>query len=363
MKRLLALMLAMLLTLPLCGHAALAESPVHYIDGGSADRVHLRAAPFLDADSLGLYYTGTDVIVIDFTGEWAWVMVGAETGYIMQAYLTLEYTNRPGCWYVVDNPHSTWANLRTAPSMDGMIALCPDNGTRLEVLGETKSGWSYVDCGGVKGYILTSLLTELLVEAPAQTAVLGSTADGYYIHQYTAPNGQNIYFTALEENVHLVYEDVNFDGHEDLVVHTVMGASNFYSEFFVYSPAADAYVRVANDSGEERLCNYQLYPEYGLVETRSNNGNAGLLHVWNLYRWEGDKLILVRSAVSDEWSEDIFEGSTYTQIIHGDILHVVVRDHTAYDESVLWEITIPKADTEYRDIFTEEAEALWQGVR
>ena len=308
---------------------------------------------------MGLYYTGTDALIIETTGDWAWVMVGDEVGYILREYLTLEQPDRLGGWKVVDNPSSTWVNLRTSPSMNGRVAMRLDNGTQAELLGETKSGWSYVDVGGVKGYILT----ELLSDASTQTMILGRTADWYYIHQYTAPNGQNIYFTALEENVHLIYEDVNFDGNEDIVVHTVMGASNFFSEFFVYSAAGDEYVRVVSDGGEDRLCNYQLYPEYGLVGTQSNNGSAGLLHVWNLYRWEGDELVLIRRAVSDEWSETIFDGSTYTQIIHGDMLYVVVRDYMGDGASVLWELTIAKADAEYRDIFTEETETLWQGLK
>lgn len=356
MKRLLSLLLVLVLWVP----AAMAESSVFYIDGGTADRVHLRAEPSTEADSLGLYYTGTDVILIGYEADWAWVMVGDETGYIMTKYLTGEQPVRWGPWVVVNNPDSTWVNLRMAPSMQGMVVMRPENGTEMQLLGETKDGWSYVQCEGVMGYIMT----ELLSEVSSVTTVLGRTADWYYIHQYTAPNGQNIYFTALEENVHLIYEDVNFDGFQDIVVHSVMGASSFFSEFFVYSPTYADYVRVVNDSGEDRLCNYQLYPEYGLVGTQANNGYAGLLHVRNLYRWEGNELRLIRSVVSDEWTEDFYEGQTYTSIIHGDTLHITVRDYTdPYEENVLWELIIPKEDTDYRDVFNEETEALWQGIR
>ena len=62
MKRLFVLLLAMLLMIP----AALAESNLYYIDGRDADRVHLRAEPSAQADSLGLYFSGTGVIVIDW---------------------------------------------------------------------------------------------------------------------------------------------------------------------------------------------------------------------------------------------------------------------------------------------------------
>lgn len=359
MKRLLVILLVLLL----CASAAVADTDVAYIDGLTADRVHLRSAPSVDADSLGLYFTGTDVIIIEQMADWTRVMVGDETGCIMTKYLTEEQPARLGSWAVVDNPHSTWVNLRMSPSMEGLIAVRPDNGTLVQVLGETADGWSYVDCGGVKGYIVTSMLGEAAENRPANTVVLGWTAEGEYIHQYAAPNGQKICFTACENPVYIIFQDVNFDGIDDIVVHAAAGASNFFSEFFVYSSAAHEYVRVMNNSGEERLCNYQLYPEYGLVGTQSNNGSAGLLHVWNLYRWEGNELRLIRSAVSDEWSESIVEGQTYTSIIHGDTLHVTVSDYTGGDDaSVLWEIIIPKEEAEYRDIFNEEMEVLWQGL-
>ena len=214
--------------------------------------------------------------------------------------------------------------------------------------------------GAVLGYVGSSLL-----DAPGvlTTQVVGKTSDGDYIHQLAAPNGQLLYFSAMEEEPPVVIRDVNFDGVSDIEVFVAMGASNFYSEFFVYDAYSDVYVRVEHAS-DDGLSNVELYPEYGLVATYGNAGNAGLLHVWNLYRWEGNDLHLIRSAVSDEWTEDIFEGSTYTQIIHGDMLHVVVRDHTrAYDDAILWELIVPKETAETRDIYTEEMEALWQGIR
>ena len=356
MKKLLIVLLLLML-LPV----ASAETGVRWIDGGNADRVHLRAAPSAKADSLGLYFTGTGAIVIDYAGDWAWVMIGDVEGWMMRDYLSGSEVPRQGPWYQVDNPSSTWVNLRMSPSMDGMVAQCPDNGTAVRLLGETADGWSYVDCDGVMGYMRTELLSEADGDFAAETIVLGRTADFYYIHQYTAPNGQNIYFTAYDSAVYLASVDVNFDGIEDIVVDTVTGANNLFSEFFVYDAVIGEYVRAVTDGSEERLCNYELYPEYGVVATQTNVGYAGALHVWNLYRWEDNELRLIRSAVSDEWAEDIFEGSTYTQIIHGDILHVVVRDH-AKDE-VLLELILPKEAAETRDIFTEEMDALWQGIR
>ena len=356
--------LAALLALLMMASTATAETGVRWIDGGNADRVHLRAAPSKMAESLGLYFTGTDAILIDQQGGWAWVMIGDVEGWMDASYLTRTETARCGPWYVVDNPSSTWVNLRMSPSMGGMVIMGADNGTAVRLLGETADGWSYVECDGVMGYMRTDLLSEADDAAMGSTIIVGSTADHSYIHLYTAPNGEEIYFTATEDEVDLTFRDVNFDGIEDIVVLTALGASNFFSEFFVYDTEIGEYIRAVTDSSEDRLCNYELYPEYGLVSSYVNAGNAGLLHVRNLYRWEDNELRLIRSAVSDEWMEDSFEGSTYTQIIHGDMLHVVVKDHANwYEETVLWEILIPKEDAEYRDIFTEEMEALWQGSK
>ncbi|MBQ3155811.1 MAG: hypothetical protein IJB81_02655 [Clostridia bacterium] len=361
MKRLFEMLLAALLLLP----AAVAETGVRYIDGGNADRVHLRAAPSAQADSKGLYFTGTGVILIDNAGDWAWVMIGDESGYVMTEYLTREEPVSCAPWYVVDNPSSTWVNLRMSPRLDGMVALRPENGTAVRLLGETAEGWSHVACEGVTGYIMTSLISPIGETAETQRTTILSDATGEgYIHQYTAPNGQAIYFTADLEHPYITLEDVNFDGLDDIVILTFSGASNGWYKFFVYDAAKQAYVYVHQYGDDAGLVNYETYPEYGLIGARASNGNAGLLHVWNLYRWEGTDLRLIRSAVSDEWSEDVFDGQTYTSIIHGDMLHVVVRDHTKdYDVSVLWELILPKEDAMTRDIFTEEQEALWQGIR
>ena len=361
MKRMLMILLAMMLCIP----AASAENSVYYIDGGTADRVHLREEASTESASLGLYFTGTSVIVIEWYDAWAWVMIGDVTGYMMARFLTREQPAMAGPWYMVDNPYSTWANLRMSPSEEGMIAMCPDNGTAVRILGETADGWSYVDCGGVKGYIMTSLLSPMEeAEAAQRTTILSDAASDGYIHQYIAPNGKSIYFTAELREPSIHFEDVNFDGWEDIVVLTISGATNAWYKFFVYDEGRDAYVYVHQYGDDAGLINYETYPEYGMIGSRGSNGNAGLLHVWNLYCWEGTDLRLIRSAVSDEWTEGIFDGQTYTSIIHGDILHVIVRDHSKdYEDSVLWELIIPKEAAETRDIFTEESNALWQGIK
>ena len=356
MKRLLIVLLLTALLLP----AARADTALRWIDGGNADRVHLRAAPDASADSLGLYFTGTGAILLEERGGWAHVMLGAVEGWMMADYLSGAYIPLMGPGCRVENPGSTWVNLRTAPSLEAAVAMRLPNGRALRLLGETADGWSYVEGGGAKGYVMTSLLSEADEAATQSTTVLGLTADWWYIHEYIAPNGQRICFTGMDDQADVYFEDVNFDGFEDIVAVSVRGANNFFSEYFVYDPIGGEYVRAVTDSDEERLCNVQLHPEEGLVVTYTNYGNAGLMHVRNIYRWEGTNLRLLRSAVSDEWSEESFEGSTYTSIVHGDLLHMTVRDH---DGSILWEIVMPKDNIDYESLFEQETEVLWQGIR
>ena len=361
MKRLLILVFVLMLN----ATCALAWHDVYYIDGGNSDRVHLRQSPSQSAKSLGLYFTGTDVMVVDWYDEWAHVVIGDVSGYMMSKYLTETKRACLGPLKMVNNPSSTWVNLRTSPSMNASIALCPDNGTSVRVLGETADGWSYVECQGIKGYMRTELLSATAEKIISQkTTVLSDMGWNSYIHRYVAPNGQAIYFTAELLEPRFLLEDVNFDGRDDLVIMTMTSAKSTAFQFFVYDVTQNAYVYVHHSDYEGGLINYTAYPQYGVIETHATNGNAGLLHVWNLYRWEGTNLKLIRSAVSDEWMEDSFEGSTYTQVIHGDMLHVVVRDHRDwYEESILWEVILPKAEAEYRDILTEEMAALWQGIK
>lgn len=363
MKKLFVLLLALMLCVP----AAMAESSVYFIDGRSADRVHLRAEPSVQAESLGLYFTGTSVIVIETTDDWAWVMAGDVTGYMMSDFLTTSQPVQQGPWYIVDNPDSIWVNLRMSPSTEGMVAMCPDNGTAVRILGETADGWSYVECQGVKGYMMTSLLSPMYeAESAQRTTVLAQMGDwDDYIHQYIAPNGQALYFTAARRDPDVSFEDVNFDGWDDIVVMTTLGASNAYYDFFVYDAVADEYRLVSIPGEENGLCNYAFYPEYGIVATYANNGSAGACHEYCLYRWNGMELELIRSAISDNLVVTESTQQTYTTTLYHDILHIAVRNHELgdYDSSVVWEQTISFEDTEYRDIFNEEMDALWQGIR
>lgn len=214
-------------------------------------------------------------------------------------------------------------------------------------------------------FVLLIILLLGISAATAETTVLGYMPDDEYIHQYVAPNGQLLWFTAMEEKPHVVFEDVNFDGYADIVIFVSMGVSNFFTEFFVYDVQADIYCLATHSPIEYGICNYQLHPAAGLVESQVSNGAAGALHDKCLFRWEGNHLKLVRRAVSEEKTDSAFHDAGFTMTQWNNILHITVRDYLAGEAggSIIFEETIALEDTEYRDIFTEESEALWQGLR
>lgn len=215
--------------------------------------------------------------------------------------------------------------------------------------------------------LLMILLALLLLTsaALAETTVLGRMPDHEYIHQYNAPNGQLLWFTAIEKNPHIKLEDVNFDGCEDVVIVVAMGASNAFAEFFLYDAQADMYVLATHPGQDEGMCNYGLYPELRLVESFVNIGRAGAEHEYRLYRWEGTELECIRTAQSEIKRESTFENGIHTDVYYYDILHMTVRDHTLgdWDDALVWEKTLTIEEDAYRAAHEEEMAALWQGLK
>ncbi|NLM87028.1 MAG: SH3 domain-containing protein [Clostridiales bacterium] len=52
-----------------------------------SDRLHLRAKPDREADSLGKFYSGTPVVIQSIQGDWAYVRIGRLDGYMMRKFL------------------------------------------------------------------------------------------------------------------------------------------------------------------------------------------------------------------------------------------------------------------------------------
>ncbi len=359
MKKLLMLLLVLSLALP----AALAES-TRYVDGGSGEKVHLRQSPSAQAKSLGLFYNGTPATVLETRGEWQRVAFGGVTGWMMGAYLTDLPVPMTGPALTVTQKDGTYVNLRAGDSRgSGILAQVAAN-DRVYVMGETASGWSYVRWRSQEGYMDTSFLKAQEERAPITASAEGVTPEGEYIQKIIADNGQWLYFTSAEENPPARYEDVNFDGMPDIVVTTSIGASNFYTSFFLWD--GGGYVPAMTGMALAETINYRLYPEYGVVESRGNNGFAGALQEAALYRWQGTELIPLRTLVSEELSETAFDfaGNSHTTTVWWEKLHVTIRDHRSggYEGTVIYDEVF--ADNEWTDAawFEEINDILWRGV-
>lgn len=211
--------------------------------------------------------------------------------------------------------------------------------------------------------IPAALAEEDAAPMTGQTTILAQQDAFLYIHQYIAPNGKPLYFTAEMPDPPITLEDVNFDGYQDVVVLTIDGASNAYFEFYVYDPATDAYQWVWHPGMEGGLANYRLYPAQGVVTAHANNGAAGALHEDYLYTWEGNELKLIRSVIAEDLTVTEYDAQKIVTTIYDGVLHITVRDHQAEGETILWEQTVLMEDADFNEIFAKEEELLWQGIR
>jgi len=361
--------LILLASVLLCSAAA---AKTVYIDGRTANRVHLRNAPSQGSESMGLFYTGTEADLDGSTlqDDWVRVRIGAMNGYMMNDYLR---EDRPSEYMLPGaRVQSDTLNLRSGPSKDNGVDWVLEEWDRLYILGQCSNEWYYVKTqNGLIGYVMPEyvhLTGEMISNRNADICKVGMSYNGDSIYSWLAPNEQTLYFTALEDPL-IKFEDVNFDGHEDVVIFISRGASNFFTEFFVWDDGQ--YVYAKHPGLEHGICNYHLYPEYGIVHSDAQNGSAGAEHEDVLLRWEGTDLQVIRRAVSENATEMTWfsDGGGYT--MHTDLqnLHVRVWDYTANvpEGELIYETIISHQSIEsgeaYTRLFAGEQEALWRGIK
>ncbi|MED9822301.1 MAG: SH3 domain-containing protein [Christensenellales bacterium] len=132
------------------------------IDGRDSSRVHLRAAPSKEAESLGLYFTGTPVECrSDPNGEWVEVKIERETGYIKSHYLRRgEAAERVKPRFKKGTVTAiNWARMRAGPSTEYQFVRKVNNGANVTIMGETDEHWYYVKVGKDTGFISANLVS------------------------------------------------------------------------------------------------------------------------------------------------------------------------------------------------------------
>ena len=262
--------------------------------------------------------------------------------------------------YIVANPHSTWVHLRQEPTTKSESLGRYDNGTPVRLLREARDGWYLVEAGTQRGYMLESMLTPAQEEGRCE--IVGRTSEGDHIVRYLAENGQEIFFTTLENNPKVKMEDVNFDGHSDIVAFTALGASNFFCEFFVYD--GERYHQAEHPGIGHGICNYGLFPEKGIVESYTNDGLAGALHKICLFQWDGHDLKLIRRASGGERMDMESRSGAHALVTYTDEVELTVHDYASdtFEGTLLWEETLHLGEGNEQEALERERQALWQGL-
>ena len=142
-----AAMLCMAMALPF---GANAENETRVITCGT---LNLRAEANTSSAVLGKYGWGTEVLVRGMDGDWAFVDVGGQSGYMYAKYLGEEGATNV-TRYVATNTRGL--NLRAEPN--GTILGSYPRGTAVTVLA-TDGAWSKVSVDGRTGYMLSQWLS------------------------------------------------------------------------------------------------------------------------------------------------------------------------------------------------------------
>ncbi|MBE5776641.1 MAG: SH3 domain-containing protein [Clostridiales bacterium] len=125
-----------------------------------AERLHLRKEASYSAESLGRYYNGTRVEVLEKGQDWTFVRIGILEGYMRTEYLDFEYPFPVSGMPVMEiyNP-GVLANmkLRLEPNMEAAYDGVYKNGTKVLMIGFAP-GWAHVIVDGKMGFMRTEFL-------------------------------------------------------------------------------------------------------------------------------------------------------------------------------------------------------------
>lgn len=160
MKKAWTILLAALLCVLACGALADDDWGKAVVDAPSG-KLHLREEPTSKSESLGLYFTGTQVTCeSDPDDEWVEVKIGRERGYMYGKYLkTGSRAERVSPQFLNGTVTATnYGRLRKGPSTEYEFICKINNGRDVTVMGETDEHWYYVKYGKEKGFISKNLV-------------------------------------------------------------------------------------------------------------------------------------------------------------------------------------------------------------
>ena len=160
-----------------------------YVKTGNSGKLHLRVGASLQSGSLGLFPNGTKVLVMGRIGEWAYVNVNGQRGYMMYKFLSFDGSSTPdpvvppvdpakAVTMVVKTGNSGKLHLRVLPSQSSSSLGLYPNGTEVQAV-NLGNGWHWASVGGKTGYMMSQFLASKGSTPPTPTPVTPYTM---YIH-------------------------------------------------------------------------------------------------------------------------------------------------------------------------------------
>ncbi|MDR2656556.1 MAG: SH3 domain-containing protein [Oscillospiraceae bacterium] len=156
--------------------ASYAYRPAVVNNPNPSDRLNLRASPSSSAASLGRYYNGVVVDVLQdnaYGTQWWQVRIGATIGYMQSAYLRYGGEGTVPSASPTVYVTASSVNIREKTNTSARIVGTARNGKALKVLGIAGS-WYHIQNGGVIGYVSGSYVSE----APSGGSAGGSSDPG-----------------------------------------------------------------------------------------------------------------------------------------------------------------------------------------
>ena len=134
------------------------------------DAVNFRAAPSLDSEVLAALDAGVKLEVLEHDpAGWSKVKYNGMIGYVKSDFLTIPTGSGSVVFKTTDV-----VNFRSGPSLDDEVITSLSEGTVVEVLEHSPTGWSKIKAEGLTGYVRSDFLT--IAAATATTAATAATA-------------------------------------------------------------------------------------------------------------------------------------------------------------------------------------------
>ena len=200
MKKILALVLALALLLSVAPVSAVEKASTMVVTGGW---LRLRSAPGYDAETIGSYFTGTEVTVLGLANEWYHVRTpDGLTGYMHSDYLAKPDGSTSGSGgsgaaenadpnpapqqATVTSSNGMGVKLRTGPSTGYGVIMVVPVGTVVTILLEGEQ-WHYVRVGDKMGYMMAQFLSTGATLQPTGYLARVTSTNGYGVRLRSGP--------------------------------------------------------------------------------------------------------------------------------------------------------------------------------